>query len=343
MLLSVLLSLGQSSSWFWSSKPTTGPIKFYNRDDPYYEFTNFYSAPIELDKKTWPTTEHYFQAQKFVGTPYEEKIRHLPRPQQVLDFTQDPKVSRWRRNDWESIKQDVMYKALLAKFTQHDCLRKLLLRTEERKLVEHSPYDSYWGDGGDGTGKSRLGELLMRLRRELRSGKKGKKSASVLPHLQCIEQGATRQNLQQSSQSGQSGEQSGGTPPSTSAYGDLQRPPLQKQPSHPDYIAMDYQPSNASDDNTGKDPSASNTLGTTSYELHSPTARVYPSLTVYQRLPSRLVTTASLSSQEEDSDFTEVGMPLKTSLTLLQTPFKGGGSWGREDWEREGWGRSIAI
>ena len=167
--------LDHSFWWSWSSKPATGPIKFYNRDDPYYEFTNFYSAPIEVDRKTWPTTEHYFQAQKFVGTPYEEQIRHLPRPRQAFDFTRDPRVSRWRRNDWESIKEHVMYKALLAKFTQHNDLGKLLVGTGVRDLIEHSPYDSYWGDGGDGAGKNRLGKLLMELRRELRSGQKGMK------------------------------------------------------------------------------------------------------------------------------------------------------------------------
>ena len=299
------------------NKHATGPIEFYNRDDPYYEFTNFYSAPIEVDKKTWPTTEHYFQAQKFVGTPYEEQIRHFSRPRQAFDFTRDPKVSRWRRNDWESIKEHVMYKALLAKFTQHDDLRKMLLETKERDLIEHSPYDSYWGDGGDGSGKNRLGELLMRLRRELRSGKKGEKSASVLPHIQ---QEATRENLQQSSQSGQGEEQSGGTPP-TSAYGDLQRRPLRKQPSHPDDTAMDYQPSNSVENTTGGGPpgyhtagggalhsptdtsaghttsnhsqqppyqSASNTPGSMSDGLQPSTATVHPSPTNYQPLPSRL-------------------------------------------------------
>ena len=83
----------------------------------------------------------------------------------------------------------------------------------------------------------------MQLRRELRSSQKGKKSASVLPHIQ---QEVTRENLQQSSQSEQSGEQSGGTPP-TSAYGDLPRRPLQKQPSYPADPAMDHQPSYTGD------------------------------------------------------------------------------------------------
>jgi len=234
--------LGHSSWWRWSNKPATGPINFYNRDDPYYEFTNFYSAPIKVDKKTWPTSEHYFQAQKFVGTPYEERIRHLPWPRQAFDFTRDPKVSCWRRNDWESIKDQIMYKALLAKFTQHDYLRMMLLETKERRLVEHSPYDSYWGDGGDGTGKNRLGELLMELRRELRSDQKGKKSVSIPPHSQ---QEVAKESLQHSSQC----EHNDGTPPSSdhTSESHLLRRPL-RQSSHPNDSAMDYQSSNSTTD-----------------------------------------------------------------------------------------------
>jgi len=192
--------LGHSSWWPWGNKE--GPINFYNRDDPYYEFTNFYYAPIKLDGKMWPTSEHYFQAQKFVGTPFVEQIRQLSRPREAFDFTRDPKVSLWRRDDWEHIKEDVMYKALLAKFTQHYDLRKLLLETQDRKLVEHSPYDSYWGDGGDGKGKNRLGVLLVKLRSELQKGQKGKKGASNSP-LSHTQQETTSEHLQHSSRCGE--------------------------------------------------------------------------------------------------------------------------------------------
>ena len=47
------------------------------------------------------------------------------------------------------------------------------MNTGDRKLVEHSPYDSYWGDGPDGNGQNRLGELLMRLRSALRGERRG--------------------------------------------------------------------------------------------------------------------------------------------------------------------------
>lgn len=60
-----------------------------------------------------------------------------------------------------------MREALRAKFTQHATLRALLLSTGVRPLVEHTKNDRYWGDGGDGSGRNRLGALLMELRAAL--------------------------------------------------------------------------------------------------------------------------------------------------------------------------------
>ena len=61
-----------------------------------------------------------------------------------------------------------MGEVLRAKFTQHPQLRSLLLSTGDAELVEHTANDNYWADGGDGSGKNRLGQLLMELRSELR-------------------------------------------------------------------------------------------------------------------------------------------------------------------------------
>ena len=158
----------QSHGYF--TRRSTGPIHFYNRDELYYEFTNFALYRVMIDDKVWPTTEHYFQAQKFIGTPYMELIRRLPAPRLAFDFSRKPEVSHWRRNDWEQVKEKVMEKALWAKFTQHPVLYKMLLDTGNRRLVEHTSNDRYWGDGGDGSGKNRLGNLLMDVRQKLRQG-----------------------------------------------------------------------------------------------------------------------------------------------------------------------------
>jgi ribA/ribD-fused uncharacterized protein len=69
----------------------------------------------------------------------------------------------------EEVKDGVMKKALIAKFTQHPKLKRLLLSTGDKTLVEHTVNDSYWGDGGDGSGKNKLGLLLMEVREEIRA------------------------------------------------------------------------------------------------------------------------------------------------------------------------------
>ena len=65
-----------------------------------------------------------------------------------------------------------MYEAIKYKFEQNDELRKVLMGTGDKKIVEHTKNDRIWADGGDGSGKNLLGVLLMRLRDEFRNGEK---------------------------------------------------------------------------------------------------------------------------------------------------------------------------
>jgi ribA/ribD-fused uncharacterized protein len=141
-------------------------IRFYSVGDEYGEFSNFAPYPITLGKKRWPTTEHYFQAQKFEDVGHREAIRTANSPMIAARMGRDRKKKL--RRDWESVKVGVMREAVAAKFDQHEHLRELLLSTGEAKLVEHTERDDYWGDGGDGSGKNMLGRILMEVREKLR-------------------------------------------------------------------------------------------------------------------------------------------------------------------------------
>lgn len=147
--------------------PAPAVIHFYSTTGDYGCFSNFSRHPVFLKGKRWPTSEHYFQAQKFAGEPDEEEVRRANKPMLAAQMGRDRK--RPLRRDWEAVKEQVMLDALRAKFTQHEELREILLGTGEAVLVEHTANDSYWGDGGDGSGKNRLGALLMRVREELRA------------------------------------------------------------------------------------------------------------------------------------------------------------------------------
>lgn len=146
-------------------------IEFYLVGDEYGEFSNFAAFPIFVRGKRWATSEHFFQAQKFAGTKHEEEVRLAKKPRLAAEMGRDRK--RPLRRDWEAVKDGVMLEALRAKFSQHADLRAMLLATGEARLVEHTGNDGYWGDGGDGSGRNRLGELLMRVRAELRGGNLG--------------------------------------------------------------------------------------------------------------------------------------------------------------------------
>ena len=146
-------------------------IRFYKVSEEYGYFSNFAAYPIELDGKVWPTSEHYFQAQKFAGTEFEEAIRRVKSPMIAARMGRDR--GKPLRADWELVKDEVMRRAVLAKFTQHAELRDALLATGDATLVEHTRNDSYWGDGGDGRGRNVLGLILAGVREELRRAGEG--------------------------------------------------------------------------------------------------------------------------------------------------------------------------
>ena len=146
-------------------------IRFYSVGDDFGEFSNFAPYPIVVGKKRWPTSEHFFQAQKFADAKDREAVRRAKTPSLAARLGRDRK--RKLRRDWESVKVSVMRQALEAKFRQHEELRERLLSTGEAKLVEHTVRDSYWGDGGDGSGRNMLGRLLMELRGALSAQRGG--------------------------------------------------------------------------------------------------------------------------------------------------------------------------
>ena len=138
-------------------------IEFYReRDAPYGCFSNFSKHSFILGGKPWQTVEHYFQAQKFPGTPQEEAIRLAPDPMTAKNRGQS-RTSPLRA-DWEAVKDDVMREAVRAKFEQNPEICAVLLGTGSETLIEAARNDSYWGYGPDGKGQNKLGLTLMEVR-----------------------------------------------------------------------------------------------------------------------------------------------------------------------------------
>ncbi|MGX2992998.1 NADAR family protein [Streptomyces sp. JNUCC 64] len=148
-------------------------IYFYGADDvPHGCFSNFSPHALELDGRVWPTSEHYFQAQKFTGTRHADLIRRARTPLRAAELGRDP--SKPLRRDWERVKDEVMRRAVETKFRTHADIRHVLLSTADEEIVEDTGTDHYWGRGRTGTGRNKLGRILMRTRTRLRAEEDGR-------------------------------------------------------------------------------------------------------------------------------------------------------------------------
>lgn len=125
-------------------------------------FSNFSNHPVIIkDFGSFPTAEAAIQAYKNpTDRDYVSK----------QESSRTPTISRMigkntiLRKDWSEVCEDLMYNIISEKFTQHPELLENLLNTGLRPIEQHTRGDYFWGNGGNGTGKNKLGKVLMRLR-----------------------------------------------------------------------------------------------------------------------------------------------------------------------------------
>ncbi len=144
-------------------------IFFYKVSDPYGCFSNFSLHSVHLQGHSWPTSEHFYQAQKYHGIDQAlcDQIRQTSTPEEAAALGRGSSVAV--RNDWDHIKPQIMYTVVREKFTTHADIQAILLATDEELIVEDSPRDAYWGCGLDGKGQNQLGKILMQVRQEIRA------------------------------------------------------------------------------------------------------------------------------------------------------------------------------
>jgi ribA/ribD-fused uncharacterized protein len=147
-------------------------VCFYEQD--FYVLSNFSS--FTLSWKIGP-----YLCQRFATSEqayHWEKFNHLGGEgvQRLLDdatsaheaFGIAQKHKALRRADWDDVNVNVMRKILRAKVDQHEYVRRKLLATGDRELIENSWRDDFWGWGPKQDGQNMLGKLWMEVRAELR-------------------------------------------------------------------------------------------------------------------------------------------------------------------------------
>jgi ribA/ribD-fused uncharacterized protein len=130
--------------------------------------SNFYDAPTWYDGVLYPTSEHAFQAAKSTNPKARKHILKQPTPGAAKRAGRMVEL----REDWEDVKNRVMYEVCLAKFLREP-LRSRLLDTGDAELIEGNYWhDTYWGvctceDCPEG--RNELGKILMVVRKDLRN------------------------------------------------------------------------------------------------------------------------------------------------------------------------------
>ncbi|MFW6130334.1 MAG: NADAR family protein [Atribacterota bacterium] len=132
----------------------------------YYFLSNFSNWKCEFEGLLYPTSEHAFQAAKSLSYGERIKISHLKTPGEAKKYGRNIIL----REDWDSVKNGVMFNILLDKFTKHKELFYKLLKTKDAELIEGNTWhDNYWGDCicekcSKKFGQNNLGRTLMRIR-----------------------------------------------------------------------------------------------------------------------------------------------------------------------------------
>lgn len=132
----------------------------------YFFLSNFYECPVYYNKLVFCNAEAAFQAQKVIDEKEQYKFINL-------NASQARKLGKTivLREDWEEVKDNIMYEIVKRKFTVNKELQQKLIDTKDEELVEGNwCHDTYWGvDSKTGIGKNKLGKILMKVREEVKS------------------------------------------------------------------------------------------------------------------------------------------------------------------------------
>lgn len=148
-------------------------VCFYEQD--FYVLSNFSSFTLMWRNIRFDTSEAAYHWEKFkpegfmgsVIAGVRQSIISAPSAHEVFKIAE--KNKSLRRADWDSVKVGIMREILRAKADQHEYVRRKLLATGDRELVENSWRDDFWGWGPNRDGLNMLGKLWMEVRAELRA------------------------------------------------------------------------------------------------------------------------------------------------------------------------------
>lgn len=143
-------------------------------------YSQWYEAPMTINGVLYRCAEQYMMHQKalfFGDHEIAEKIMLTSHPKDQK--TLGRQIKNFNLDRWTKVCLGIVYKGNYAKFTQNEDLKKELLQTGDRIIVEASPFDQIWGIGmGENEegiedpinwkGQNLLGWAIMMVRQNLK-------------------------------------------------------------------------------------------------------------------------------------------------------------------------------
>lgn len=152
------------------SRSESSPL-YVSRTDPLDIHSSYSKHGFELDGDTWPSVEHYYQGMKFEPGDLRDAIRETDHPAKAKKLAEQNK--KLIRDDWQKVKEVIMTRGIYIKCRTHTEAANALIATDEKKIIENSQFDYFWGCGRDGRGHNTFGKVLMAVRDKLRQEMSG--------------------------------------------------------------------------------------------------------------------------------------------------------------------------
>jgi len=129
----------------------------------FYPLSNFSSFRIFWRDLNFDTSEHAYHWEKFWEHPeIQEAILATNSAHEAFKLAQ--KYKDLVDPGWADRRVSVMTGILMAKTAQHEYVKKKLMETGDREIIEDSWRDDLWGWGPNKDGKNMLGKLWMAVR-----------------------------------------------------------------------------------------------------------------------------------------------------------------------------------
>jgi len=132
----------------------------------YFFLSNFCPSPFVFCDVKYETVEHAFQALKATNQKDHDLVKNSKNPSEAKRYGRNIKL----RDDWEEVKDDIMYDLVKAKFLQNPGQAKMLTETGNAELVEGNTWgDTHFGVcSKTGVGENVLGKILMDVREDIK-------------------------------------------------------------------------------------------------------------------------------------------------------------------------------